>query len=124
MADRSRGAMPNLFYNKSPITKVFTMFQLEVANQYDYLFGDIPHNAKAQGKGKAAIIAHTASALTQIFILSHLYNDAREELTGTRGAFDPIEIVNNFAGKITGYAMPSSIDMLRRGEEKPHCVWR
>ena len=29
------------------------MFQLEVMNQYDHLFGDIPHNLRKQGRSKA-----------------------------------------------------------------------
>ncbi len=113
MGDRSKGAKPIVFDEKGPLKKAFTMFQLEVANQYDYLFGDIPANARAQGKGKAAVIATTAGALLQIFILSHLYNDAREKLTGTRGALDPIEIVNNFVGRATGYAMPNVFTMIQ-----------
>lgn len=113
MGDRSKGAKPIVFDEKGPLKKAFTMFQLEVANQYDYLFGDIPANARAQGKGKAAVIATTAGALLQIFILSHLYNDAREKLTGTRGALDPIEIVNNFVGRATGYALPNVFTMIQ-----------
>ena len=113
MGDRSKGAKPIVFDEKGPLKKAFTMFQLEVANQYDYLFGDIPANARAQGKGKAAVIATTAGALLQIFILSHLFNDAREKLTGTRGALDPIEIVNDFVGRATGYAMPNVFTMIQ-----------
>lgn len=113
MGDRSKGAKPIVFDEKGPLKKAFTMFQLEVANQYDYLFGDIPANARAQGKGKAAVIATTAGALLQIFILSHLFNDAREKLTGTRGALDPIEIVNDFVGRATGYALPDAFTMIQ-----------
>lgn len=113
MGDRSKGAKPIVFDEKGPLKKAFTMFQLEVANQYDYLFGDIPANARAQGKGKAAVIATTAGALLQIFILSHLFNDAREKLTGTRGALDPIEIVNDFVGRATGYALPNAFTMIQ-----------
>lgn len=113
MGDRSKGAKPIVFDEKGPLKKAFTMFQLEVANQYDYLFGDIPANARAQGKGKAAVIATTAGALLQIFILSHLFNDAREKMTGTRSALDPIEIVNDFVGRATGYAMPNVFTMIQ-----------
>lgn len=112
MGDRSKGARPVLFEERNPISKAFSMFQLEVMNQYDYLFGDIPSNARAQGKGKLAVVATTASALLQIFLLSHIYNDAREKTTGTRGAFDPIEIVNDFVGRLTGYAMPNVFTLI------------
>lgn len=112
IGDRARGAKPVIMESKSPLIKAFTMFQLEVMNQYDHLFGDIPHYLRAQGKSKAQIAADTAAALLQVFVMSHLFNDAREKLTGSRGAFDPIEMVNDFVGRLTGYALPNIFDLL------------
>ena len=112
IGDRARGAKPVIMESKSPLIKAFTMFQLEVMNQYDHLFSDIPHNLRVQGKSKAQIAASTAAALLQVFVMSHLFNDAREKLTGSRGAFDPIEMVNDFAGRLTGYALPNIFDLL------------
>ncbi|RHS85801.1 hypothetical protein DW923_03455 [Butyricicoccus sp. AM42-5AC] len=112
IGDRAKGAKPVIMESKSPLIKAFTMFQLEVMNQYDHLFGDIPHNLRAQGKSKAQIAAGTAAALLQVFVMSHLFNDAREKLTGSRGAFDPIEMVNDFVGRVTGYALPNIFDLL------------
>ncbi|MEE0278267.1 MAG: peptidoglycan DD-metalloendopeptidase family protein [Agathobaculum butyriciproducens] len=112
IGDRARGAKPVIMESKSPLIKAFTMFQLEVMNQYDHLFGDIPHNLRAQGRSKAQIAAGTAAALLQVFVMSHLFNDAREKLTGSRGAFDPIEMVNDFVGRVTGYALPNIFDLL------------
>lgn len=112
IGDRARGAKPVIMESKSPLIKAFTMFQLEVMNQYDHLFGDIPHNLRGQGKSKAQIAAGTAAALLQVFVMSHLFNDAREKLTGSRGAFDPIEMVNDFVGRLTGYALPNIFDLL------------
>lgn len=112
IGDRARGAKPVIMESKSPLIKAFTMFQLEVMNQYDHLFSDIPHYLRAQGKSKAQIAAGTAAALLQVFIMSHLFNDAREKLTGSRGAFDPIEMVNDFVGRLTGYALPNVFDLL------------
>lgn len=112
IGDRARGAKPVIMESKSPLIKAFTMFQLEVMNQYDHLFGDIPHNLRVQGKSKAQIAAGTAAALLQVFVMSHLFNDAREKLTGLRGAFDPIEMVNDFVGRLTGYALPNIFDLL------------
>lgn len=112
IGDRARGAKPVIMESKSPLIKAFTMFQLEVMNQYDHLFGDIPHNLRVQGKSKAQIAAGTAAALLQVFVMSHLFNDAREKLTGSRGAFDPIEMVNDFVGRLTGYALPNIFDLL------------
>lgn len=112
IGDRARGAKPVIMESKSPLIKAFTMFQLEVMNQYDHLFGDIPHNLRTQGRSKAQIAAGTAAALLQVFVMSHLFNDAREKLTGSRGAFDPIEMVNDFVGRLTGYALPNTFDLL------------
>ena len=112
IGDRAKGAKPVIMESKSPLIKAFTMFQLEVMNQYDHLFGDIPHNLRTQGRNKAQIAAGTAAALLQVFIMSHLFNDAREKLTGSRGAFDPIEMVNDFVGRLTGYALPNIFDLL------------
>ena len=112
IGDRAKGAKPIIMESKSPLIKAFTMFQLEVMNQYDHLFSDIPHYLRAQGKSKAQIVAGTASALLQVFVMSHLFNDAREKLTGSRGAFDPIEMVNDFVGRLTGYALPNVFDLL------------
>lgn len=112
IGDRARGAKPVIMESKSPLIKAFTMFQLEVMNQYDHLFSDIPHNLRTQGRSKAQIAAGTAAALLQVFVMSHLFNDAREKLTGSRGAFDPIEMVNDFVGRLTGYALPNVFDLL------------
>lgn len=113
MGDRSLGAMPNIFNEKNFFTKAFTMFQLEVANQYGYLFEDLPHNAKARTTSKAKAVGYVAGALTQILAASLLYNDLAEELTGRRPALDPVGIVNDFVGQLTGYAIPSSVDLVR-----------
>ncbi len=113
MGDRSLGAMPNIFNEKNFFTKAFTMFQLEVANQYGYLFEDLPHNAKARTTSKAKAVGYVAGALTQILAASLLYNDLAEEVTGRRPALDPVGIVNDFVGQLTGYSIPSSVDLVR-----------
>lgn len=113
MGDRSLGAMPNIFNEKNFFTKAFTMFQLEVANQYGYLFEDLPHNAKARTTSKAKAVGYVAGALTQILAASLLYNDLAEEVTGRRPALDPVGIVNDFVGQLTGYSIPNSVDLVR-----------
>lgn len=40
MADRSLGAMPTVFNVKNSVVKAFTMFQVEVNNQYSYIAKD------------------------------------------------------------------------------------
>lgn len=86
MADRSKGALPTLFEEKSPITKMFTQFQLEVNNQYSYMFKDIPRDLKEKG------LANIALAFFKMFIAAWAYNKASEEITGRKPAFSPIDI--------------------------------
>ena len=46
MAGRSKGEMPTIFNAKNPLIKIFTSFQLEVANQYNYMLKDLPRDLK------------------------------------------------------------------------------
>ena len=87
MGDRSKGATPLMFNTKNPIAKTFSMFQLEVNNQFRYLFKDIPR--ELADKGLKAI----AGALFKVFLGSWLYGEAKEKITGQRSVFDPIDIV-------------------------------
>lgn len=105
MADRSKGALPTLFTQKNPITKLFTQFQLEVNNQYSYLFKDIPRDLK--DKGVAAI----AAALLKMAIGAFLYNEVYEKLVGRRPALDPIGIINDTVGDFTGYELPNLLEL-------------
>lgn len=89
MGDRSKGAMPTIFNTKNPIAKTFTMFQLEVNNQFRYLFKDIPRNLADEG------LKAIAGALFKVFLGSWLYGELKEEVTGQRSVFDPIDIVSS-----------------------------
>lgn len=105
MADRSLGAMPTVFYSKHPLIKPFTMFNLEVKNQFSYLLKDIPANQRE--KGAAAI----ASVIFQFMLGAYLYNDLSEKIVGRRSAFDPLGILNNTIGDFSGHKLPNIIDM-------------
>lgn len=114
IADRSKGAMPTLFQQKNPITKLFTQFQLEVNNQLSYLFRDIPREMKDKG------IAAFAMALLKFMVGAWLYNEAYEFLIGRRPALDILNILNETVGDITGWEIPNLIDIGRaaaKGEE-------
>jgi hypothetical protein len=54
IAGRSRGNMPTIFDSKSPVAKLFTAFQLEVNNQYGYMFKDMPQDMKNESALKLA----------------------------------------------------------------------
>lgn len=87
MAGRSRGNAPTIFDEKNPITKLFTAFQLEVANQYGYMFEDVPQDTK----NKARLVKGYATA----FMGAYLYNALYSSLVGRDAAFDPISILED-----------------------------
>ena len=106
MGDRSKGAVPTLFEKKNPIAKSLTMFQLEVNNQLSFLFKDIPREEREKG---ALILG---AKLLEIFIGAKLFDDALEKIAGRRAALDPIEIINDLTGDITGKKVNNVFDIL------------
>jgi hypothetical protein len=87
IAGRSRGNMPTIFDAKNPVTKIFTAFQLEVANQYGYMFKDAPTDAK----NKTRLIKGYAAA----FLGAYAYNALYSSLVGRDAALDPISILED-----------------------------
>lgn len=108
IADRSKGALPNAFNHKNPVAKLFTMYQVEVNNQWSHLLKDIP---RTEGNVK-----RVAMAFTKYAIASYLFNDIYEYFIGRRPALDPISWVNDFVGDITGKKVPNFMDALFKGE--------
>ena len=86
MAGRSKGDQPTMFNKKNPLVKLFTAFQLEVNNQYGYMFKDIPTNLADEAKDKLI------GAFIKMFFGAWLYNEITEKFTGRRAAFDPIDM--------------------------------
>lgn len=92
MAGRSKGNEPTLFTAKNPLVKAFTMFQLEVNNQYGYLFKDVPNDLKTEAnhwKTKYAV------GLTTAFVGAYVYNELFKMVAGSKAAFDPIGIIKD-----------------------------
>ncbi len=89
LAGRSRGNMPTLFHAKNPIAKLFTAFQLEVNNQYGYMFKDAPQDLKSKGMGKLI------KGYGTMFLGAYAYNALYSSLTGRDAAFDPIGIITD-----------------------------
>ena len=87
MADRSKGALPTIFESKNPLIKLFTMFQVEQANQLNYLFKDLPR--KKQEKAKGWLIW----ALIKLGVFSFIYNWLFEQIAGRKPAFSPVDMV-------------------------------
>ena len=90
MAGRSKGNMPTLFESKSPLAKAFTMFQLEVNNQYGYFFKDVPNDLKAEANHWKL---NLAKGYTTAFIGAYVYNALLEQVAGSGAALDPIGII-------------------------------
>lgn len=87
MAGRSKGDMPTIFNRQNPLTKLFTAFQLEVNNQYSYMFKDIPSDLVDEAKEKLV------GAFIKMFFGAYLYNLFSEKITGRKSAFSPIDMV-------------------------------
>ena len=84
MADRSKGALPTVFERKNPLTRLLTMYQVEVNNQLRHLFKDLPDDLKE--KGMAALVAglmkYTIGALSLIHIWSVHLKQLRRNRAG------------------------------------------
>ena len=105
MADRSKGATPTLFNRSNPLTKAFTQFQLEVNNQLSYLYKDLPRDVKDRG------LAALAGALIKFFLGAFLYDEVYEFFIGRRPALDPIGILNDTVGDLTGWELPNLVEL-------------
>ena len=104
VADRSKGALPTVFERKNPLTRLLTMYQVEVNNQLRHLFKDLPDDLKE--KGIAALVA----GLMKYTIGAYLFNDLYEKLVGRRPALDFLGIANEAVGDYTGYQLPNTVD--------------
>ena len=92
MAGRSKGNEPTLFNAKNPLVKAFTMFQLEVNNQYGYLLKDVPNDLKTETNHWKL---NLAKGYTTAFIGAYVYNALLEQVAGSGAALDPIEIIED-----------------------------
>ena len=92
MAGRSKGNEPTLFNAKNPLVKAFTMFQLEVNNQYGYLFKDAPSDLKTETEHWKL---NLAKGYATAFVGAYVYNALLEKVTGTDAALDPIGIIED-----------------------------
>lgn len=105
MADRSKGATPTIFAQTNPITKLFTQFQLEVNNQLSYTFKDVPREMRERGT------AALAMAMLKFMIGAFLYDELYEYFIGRRPALDPLGIINDTVGDLTGYELPNLVEL-------------
>ncbi|MGN1413511.1 MAG: LPD23 domain-containing protein [Anaerovoracaceae bacterium] len=104
IADRSKGALPTVFNAKNPVSKILTMYQVEVNNQWSHLFKDIPRTEEN--------VMKIAMSFAKFAIGAYLFDDIFEWLVGRRPALDPISWVNDYVGDTTGKKLPNFIDAL------------
>ncbi len=105
MADRSKGATPTMFSRTNPVSKLFTQFQLEVNNQLSYVFKDMPREKKNMG------VRALAAALLKFALGAWLYDEVYEYFIGRRPALDPIGILNDTVGDLTGWELPNLVEL-------------
>lgn len=91
---RSKGNQPTIFHAKNPVTKMLTSFQLEVANQYGYMFKDMPQDIGKEATGKLV------KGYATMFVGAYVYNALYSALTGRTAALDPIRIIQEFIGNL------------------------
>ena len=95
MADRSKGAMPTIFNEKNPFSKLITMFQVEPNNIISNYTKDMSRDAESKGQ--------LAYQYTKLAVGSYIFNSI---LMGIRGGNevlpDPIRFVQYLIQAITG----------------------
>lgn len=98
MGDRSKGALPTIYGTANPFLKMFTMYQVEVKNQFGFILKDLPRDSdRLEFIGK--VIA--------MMVLHSLFNDVYEKLVGRRPAFDPLNMLKDLGGDLFGWEFES-----------------
>lgn len=109
IADRSKGALPTFFNAKNPISKIFTMYQVEVNNQWSHLFKDIPRTEEN--------VAKVALSFAKFAVGAYIFNDVYESIAGRRPALDPLSWANEFMGDVAGKQVKNFVEALLDDEE-------
>lgn len=115
MADRSKGAQPTVFGSRNPLMKLFTQFQVEVNNEFSTIFKDIPKGVHIPDREKKNMAAVAAWTLLRYFVGAYLFNDLYEKIVGRRVALDPIDILNDAVGDLSGKKLNNVFDMISNG---------
>lgn len=106
MGDRSKGALPIIFNEKNPLSKLMTMFQLEQIIQFQHIFKDLPRE-----KRKKTAWAMFINCLLSV-ITAYILNDLLEFALGRRPGLDPLGMINEALGATTGFEAPNVLDAI------------
>ena len=99
MGDRTKGAKPNAFNTKNPLTRMVNTFQIEALNSWEFIAQDIPRDFRRiqaeHGKVTAAkaLVGVIIKSLLGAFILNRITEEA---YGGTPAPFDLIGLSTNF----------------------------
>lgn len=98
MGDRSLGRTAEAFNSKT--LGLLTQFQLEVNNQWQYMIHDtvMDYQKNSQINGGLKAGATALFQMGQLAAFSYFFNEVFEALTGSRAAFDPVEILKKLFG--------------------------
>lgn len=110
IAGRDKASLPTIFNSKNFVVKLFSSFQLEVNNQYRYMFKDLPSDLKDEALSKLI------GAYVKMFFGAWLYNFFAEKITGRKSAFSPADIVLDSIKTIendNGSAFGKSVSILK-----------
>lgn len=93
VGSREQGMKPMAFENKNIFMKLFTTFQLEVANNWAHITHDIPAEVKevAQTEGKSAAVKMTAGLIVKYLIQAFLLNRLTDTIYG--GTPAPLDLI-------------------------------
>ena len=78
MADRAKTQLPLTFQSGNPVAKMLGQFQVEVNNDMQHVFKDLPNRAKEEG------VLRVAAGLVISSIAYAMYNDGFEKYFGYR----------------------------------------
>lgn len=86
VGSRMKGTKANIFSDKS--LKMFTTFQLEVANQWQHLKFDLPQEFRdiERTKGRSAAVTEASKRILKATIYTFVLNNIIEQITGSKPA--------------------------------------
>lgn len=91
MADRAKTQLPLTFQSGNPVAKMLGQFQVEVNNDMQHVFKDLPKRAKEDG------VVRVAAGFVISAVAYSMYNDAFEQYFGYRPyGLDFVEWIKQF----------------------------
>ena len=112
IAGRAKGETPTRFAARNPLTKSYTSFQLEVANQLHNIFIDAPKRVLKDGGAWGL-----AKYITKYLFGAYLYNEIYERIFGRRMALDPLGLIEEAYEDFSGYKLPKTPSQLKGNKD-------